>query len=152
MNNSNLVRFGKSIRNLRRNSNRLAERDWAGNEHLSYGLSIHQFHGDVTRSAHVSELVNRNDIGMAERAGRTGLLLESRQSFGLRTALQGKSLDGDFAFQAGISGAVHLAHATGPQPLENFVTPETRARRQRGWVGFGMIRKAHGLADAAHDR
>ena len=84
----------------------------------------------------MSEFVNRNDVGMAERAGGTGLLLESRQSFRLRTALQGKSLDGDFAFEAGVSGAVHFAHATGPQTLENFVTPETRARRQCGWRGF----------------
>src|SRR4029077_14100246 len=126
MNNSNFVRFRESIRNLRRNSNRFAERDWAGNEHLSHGLSIHQFHGDIARSAHVPEFVNRNDIGMAECAGGTGLLLESRQSFGLRAALPGKSLDCDFAFEPGISGAVHLAHPTGPQTLENFVTPESR--------------------------
>ena len=78
MNDANLVRFGESVGNLRRDRDRLAKWNRARGEHLAHRLPIHQFHGDVMRAVHVPEFINCDDVRVIERACGTGFLLKAR--------------------------------------------------------------------------
>ena len=78
MNDSDLVRFGESVGDLRRDGDRLAKWNRAGGEQRAHRLATHQFHGDIVRAVHVPEFINRDNVGMIKRARGTGLLLEAR--------------------------------------------------------------------------
>jgi hypothetical protein len=43
--------------------------------------------------------------------------------------LRWQDLEGDNAIETRVSGAIHLAHAAGPEWAEDFVRAETHARR-----------------------
>jgi hypothetical protein len=128
VNDTNFVRFGESVGNLRRKGDRFAKWNRARGERPSQRLAIHQFHGNVTCAVHMPQLINRDDVGMIERAGGTGFPFKACQGFRLSKAFHGKRLNGDFTVEAGVSGAVHLAHAPGAQLLKDLVIPKERAR------------------------
>ena len=54
----------------------------------------------------------------------------------LRTGVQmsRENFDGDGAIEAGVAGAVDLAHASGADGRLNFVRPELRSRHERHWA------------------
>ena len=85
---------------------------------------MNQFHGDETCVVHVSQLVNGDDIGVIERGWRNGLPFQSASRLPLEKGVQGKCLDGHFTVQAGVSGAINLAHAAGAQLFEGFRIPK----------------------------
>src|SRR5258708_22715176 len=100
MSDANLVRFGESVGDLRRDCNCVAKWNRATGEQFTHRLPLHQFHRDVARAVDLPEFINRNNIGMVDRTLGTGLLLQTHYSFRLRTALQRKSLNRDFTFEA----------------------------------------------------
>ena len=78
MNDSNRVRFGESISNLRRDRDRFTKWNRTGGQQLPHRLPSYQFHGNVSSAVHVTEFIDRDDIGMIERAGGAGFLLEAQ--------------------------------------------------------------------------
>jgi len=78
MNDANLVRFGETVGNLRRDCDRLAKWNRARGEQRTHRFSIHQFHCDIARAVYVSEFINRHNVRVIKRAGGTGFLLEAR--------------------------------------------------------------------------
>ena len=58
---------------------------------------------------------------MLEEAGRPRLLLEPAQPVGVLRDGLGQDLDGDVAAEAGVAGAVDLAHAAGPDGAHDLV-------------------------------
>ncbi len=78
MNDSNCVRFGESVGNLRGDGDSFAEWNWARGQQFPHRLPSNQFHGDVVGSVHVTKFINRDDVGMIERAGGAGFLLKAR--------------------------------------------------------------------------
>ena len=80
-------------------------------KHLSHRLAIHQFHGNVARAVHLPELINRDNVGMVERAGGTGFLLKARQASGCETRSMERVL-----MATSRSRRVSLARYTSPIP------------------------------------
>ena len=67
---------------------------------------------------------------MVELAGGPRLLLEAAQAVGLTRHGGGEDLDGHVAPQAGVPGAIDLAHAARPEGGHNLVWPQPCARGQ----------------------
>jgi hypothetical protein len=78
MNDSNRVRFGERVGNLRRDCDSFAKWNRAVAQQFPQRLPRHQFHGNVARSVHVTEFIDRDDVWMIECAGGPGFLLEAR--------------------------------------------------------------------------
>jgi hypothetical protein len=79
---------------------------------LTKGLAVEQLGDEVRRALMSSDVVNDQNVGMIEGAGRAGLLLEALQADRIGCERTGENLDCDLAIQAGIAGAIHFAHAT----------------------------------------
>src|SRR5207244_4509099 len=94
-------------------------------------LSIHELHGDVEGGVRGADVVNRDDVRMAQRRGGSGFLLEALAAVGVRGELAGQHLDGDLAAQPRIPCAVDLSHASGAQRREDLEGPKPGTRRQR---------------------
>ena len=64
------------------------------------------------------------DVRMGEPRDRPCLAGESPQMFGIMGRGRRQDFDGDVAIEAGIAGAIHLAHATGSELLEDAIRAE----------------------------
>ena len=64
---------------------------------------------------------------MVERGEHLRLALEARQAIGVAGHGLGQHLDGDVALQAGIAGAIHLAHPAFAQFRDDLVCTEVLA-------------------------
>ena len=56
-------------------------REWQGGpavDHLLEALALQILHGDVGRVAFLPELIHGDDVGVLQRPGRPGLLVEAR--------------------------------------------------------------------------
>ena len=92
MNDSDFVRLRESVGNLCRDGDCLAKWNGARRQQFPHRLATHQFHGDVVRVVHVTELIDRDDVWMIERARGTGFLLKAGQGFRLRMMLSERVL------------------------------------------------------------
>jgi len=77
-----------------------------------------------------ADVVNDGDVGVVERRGCFGLLLEARQALGLRGELGGQHLDRDLAPEACVLREVHRAHAAGAEGFEDLVGTERFADQE----------------------
>ena len=78
MNDADFMCLGERVGNLCRDRDGLAKWYRPRGEQLTHRLAANQFHRDVVRAVYVSEFVNGDDVGMIQRARRTGFLLKSR--------------------------------------------------------------------------
>jgi hypothetical protein len=62
------------------------------------------------RSAHLLDVVDGPDAGVAQRSEQPGLALESRQPLGVGSEVFGQDLESHLAAEPGVFGAKHLAH------------------------------------------
>lgn len=67
---------------------------------------------------------------MVEGGGRAGLLDEAPAAGVVRHAVGAKHLEGHFAAEPRIAGAVDLSHASEPHERDDLVRPEPRAGRE----------------------
>ena len=84
-----------------------------------------ELHHQVVRA----NIVERANVRMVQRGNRPSFELKS-----LAIAFGG-NLDGDYAAQSGIDGAIYGAHATGADLGFDFIWTELGARRNTVWVG-----------------
>jgi hypothetical protein len=84
-----------------------------------------------------AEIVDRQDVGMVQRARRPRFALETGAAAGRLGSLLIEDLDGDIAAQPQIAGAVHFAHSARAQRRKNLVRPELGSRGQT--QRFAMI-------------
>jgi hypothetical protein len=68
-------------------------------------------------------------VRMAEGTDGPRFQLEAAQALGVRGGVFGQDLDRHVTAEAGIAGAVDLAHASRSEGRENFVRAETGTRR-----------------------
>jgi hypothetical protein len=78
MNEANLVGFGETVGDLCRDCNQFAKWNRTRGEQRTQRFSVHQLHGDIARAVLVPEFINRHDVRVIQRTGRTRLLLETR--------------------------------------------------------------------------
>ncbi len=67
------------------------------------------------------DVMNGQDVGMAQRSDRARLLLETPQPFRVGRERRRHYLDGDIAAQALVACLVHLAHAAGADQFQYFI-------------------------------
>ena len=83
------------------------------------------------RAIVLADVVNAENIGMAECGDGTGFLLETPEAVGIGGEGGGQNLDGDIASQALIAGAVNLAHSASTDECNEFVGSEFRTGSER---------------------
>ena len=125
------VRGREAPRDLLAPLDRVALRDRGGIELAPQRLALEEL-GDEKRSGlgrpHV---VEREQVGMIQRADRPHFLLEAPQSIRIRRDLARQDFDRDVAADARIAGPVDLAHAARTEGVDDFVGAEFGACVQR---------------------
>ena len=79
----------------------------------------------------LADVVDRQDVGVVERAGGAGLVLQRRDAVGVPRGMGQQQLDGDVAAEAFVTRAPHLAHATGAEPPIDPIGADPIARLHR---------------------
>jgi hypothetical protein len=87
-------------------------------------LALEQFHGQVAAAVLVVEPVDGADVGVIEARRGAGLTPEPVDRFGIFRRRRRQHLQGHHAAEHRVLRAVHDAHATGAQGLENGVMTE----------------------------
>jgi len=140
-----LVRGVEGVGNLHREVERLRERQGPSAEAHGEGLAREVLHHEIvhrgwelgarrqafkTRRSINADVVERADAGVRERGNRARLAFEARAAFRVGAEFLRENLDRDRTVEAGVAGAVNLAHASGANQRPDLVGPEPRARRQ----------------------
>ena len=91
--------------------------DFVGRERLAgeavvESLTFQILHDEVVDVALRTDVIEHTDIGMLQSGNGFGFALKAGAQFRIRAEMGRKNFDGDRAFEAGIAGAIHLAHAT----------------------------------------
>ena len=66
---------------------------------------------------------------MVESRGRAGFVLETLPAIRIRGDRFPQNLDGDVPAELGMSGSIHLSHASGSERREDLVRAETSGRK-----------------------
>jgi hypothetical protein len=98
-------------------------------------LPVEQLRDHVGRALVRPYVVDGDDVGMVERAGGAGLLLEAAQPLGVRGQRCGQDLDRDVARQPRVPRAVDLAHPARAQRGRDLVGPELGSSGE----GHGLV-------------
>ena len=80
-----------------------------------------------------SDIMHGENVGMIEGRNGTGFLLEAAQAIGIGGKGSGENFDGDDAIEAGVAGAINLAHTAGAERCKDFIRAEFRAAGERHW-------------------
>ena len=109
------VRRVERVRDGDAGRQRLVEREGAALETPGQRLAPEQLHDQVVGTVLAADVVQRADVRMTQRGHRPRLALEALPRLGIGGDLPRQDLDGHRAIEAGIGGAVDLAHAAGPE-------------------------------------
>ena len=102
-------------------------------EQLVEGLALDQLHGQERPAVgQRAEVVNRRDGGVLQLAGDAGLVGEAAGRPGFGAVLLLQHLDGDFAAEGGVGGAVDDAHAAAGD-LRRPACTAVRRWEERRW-------------------
>jgi hypothetical protein len=94
---------------------------------VAHGLAFQQLHDRVGQAVLCAEVVDGEDVGVAQRSHGARLAQESRGRIGVRDERPREHLHRHVAPEARIVGAVDLAHPTLPQRLHDPVVAQMRA-------------------------
>ena len=72
--------------------------------------ALDELHGDERVSVDLAEIVDRDDVGVLQRAGRLGLAEKSAAQVGVAGERVAHHLDGDGPVEHRIEGAIHDPH------------------------------------------
>jgi len=92
-------------------------------------LPVQEFHHDVGQAVLVAEVVNRNNVRMAEIARVARFLVEALEHVRFAGESLGERLDGHIAADARIAGAIDNAHAPLSEDANNVVLADPFWRR-----------------------
>ena len=99
---------------------------------LAQGLALEQLGDGVGEIALAADVVEGEEAGVGEGGEGSCLALEAGDAVEVAGDGFGEDLEGDVASEAGVAGAVDLAHATRADRREDLVRPEARARGEQG--------------------
>lgn len=127
------VRGGKAFRDLRYvlQDHPLRKRVLAS-QACAERLPFQQLGDDVGNLAMPADVVDRQDVGVAERGRHPSLSFESFEAGRVRNDRRRQNLDRDVAAEAGVTGAIDSAHASRSEQRDDLVRTQTRARTDRG--------------------
>ena len=130
MHDSGRVRRFEPGRDLDGHGEYLVDRHWSRCEPLAE-RPLDQLQDEKARAVMLLEAVDRGDVGMVEGRQHPCLALEAREPLRVPLELLGQCLDGDFALQPQVAGAINLAHAAPADRGEDFIRTDARAGCER---------------------
>ena len=139
MDDASLVGGGEAASGLLRVLARLAGRQGAGGEDLAERAALEELGDEVGSALVLAHVEDGEDVRVVERAGEASLLLEAVEALGGVAHLARQHLDGHVAAEAGVEGAVDLAHPAGPDRAQDLVRPQPRPGRER----HGLLQWIH---------
>ena len=80
-------------------------------QQLAQGDAIHKFHEQVIHAARLAEIMDGDDVGVAQSRKGLGLFFEARGEGGVFLASRREDFQGDQAVEAGLACSVHDTHA-----------------------------------------
>jgi hypothetical protein len=95
-------------------------------EALRQRLPVQILHHQVVNLILMADIVQRVDMRMIQAGEGAGLMLETLAR-DIAIEMRSQDLDRDRAAEPCIAGAIHLAHATGPNWRNNLVRTKARA-------------------------
>jgi hypothetical protein len=95
------------------------------------GLAFEQLEDDEWCPVVLASVEDHEDVGMVQCARGLRLLREAPLTIGITQPVLVQDLDGDLAGEAGIAGAVDLAHPSRTERREDLVGPDAGSLRQR---------------------
>ncbi len=102
--------------------------------------AVHELHHDVEQAAGLAEVVDRDDVRMAELRQQLGLAGETFGEARVALALGGEDLDRDEAVEGFLAGLVNDAHAAAPETLDDLelrkLARDLLRRRRRDGAGL----------------
>ncbi len=119
------VRGREALGNLQRVVGRLAHGERAARQPLTQRFAFEKLHDREGDPALVSEIEDREDVGVGERRDRLGLPFEARERVSVGGEPGGQDLDGHLAREARVPRPVNLAHASRAERRKDLVGPET---------------------------
>jgi hypothetical protein len=123
-----LVSRAQAPGRLQHPAQRLAQRRDPAPQGLAQGLALEELEDQVGVPLVVPHVEDGDDVGVDELGRGTGLGLEAVEPLGGRRPLGRDELHGDGAAEAGVVGAVHLAHPARADQVLDLVGAE---------LGFG---------------
>lgn len=117
------VRGGDGIGNLNGDGQRLAQRRPARGEGAERP-AFDAFHGDEIDARIVADLVDRDDIGVVERARRLRFADQASAPGCTIKSVGRENLEGDGAIEARIESLIDRAHAARAQPGLDFIVAQ----------------------------
>src|SRR5580704_6126631 len=117
----------QAVCNLRRDFNRLSHRQQSRDKQFAQRLPFYQLHRNVMIGTVLSELVDRNDIGMVEGRCRASFLFEPLPPFIVFGECGRQKFNRHNAIKPGVPRPVNFAHATCAQRSNNFKGTEPAA-------------------------
>ena len=122
-----VVRRSEALRGLRGVRRRLSRGQWAAPQLVAQSRPLEQLHHGVRRGTFPADVVDREDVGMAERRDDTRLALEARERLLVLGEPLRQHLDRDVALQPGVAGAIDLAHPARADRRQDLVGSQARA-------------------------
>ena len=124
MDDSRGVRGGQSVRDLHRVFQGVLEAYPAPLEHVGQRRSRHVLHRDEVDALVVSNVVDRDDVGMIQRGGGARFVDESLPALLVDCSFVADQLDGHGPAETRVDGAVHHPHAAFTDRRQDLVMRE----------------------------
>ncbi len=131
MDDPRLVGPRERVRELRREGQGLARGEGSRVQHLAQRPSLDELHHEEGTVARLADLVDRDDVGVIERGGGAGLVLEAREARRIRAQRDGQRLDRDVPLEARVARAPDDAHPAGAERREQLVGAQPGSSRER---------------------
>ena len=128
MNDSLLVRRFQRFGKLTRDGQRLFQRNRPECDSVGERRPIDQLQHQRLRAVRLFEAVDSGDVRVIERGEQLRFALEPRQAVRIECEQLGQDLQGDFAIQLRVAGAVHLAHGARTKWGDDFVGTYSKTR------------------------
>ena len=125
------MRLGEPLGHLPADSQELLQRQRPGRQELAQIVPVDEFHRHPRHAVRRADVENGDDVGVAQRGGRAGLLLETLEPLLVCCEIRGKDLDRDVPAQPRVPRPVNLAHPAGADGRDNLVWTESRAGGER---------------------
>src|SRR6185436_914451 len=129
--NAGAVRDGQRTGDLDPDGQRLVDRQRAFLEPGLQRFALEQLHHEVGGTLVLADVVQRADVLVGELGDRARLPIEALAELRVDRQRGGEDLDGDGTIEAGVAGAIDLAHAARAERGHDFVRAEAGSRIER---------------------
>ena len=111
------------------------QRQRSSTEALRESFPFQKLHHQIVIAVLRTDVVKVADMRMVERGNGPSFAFHALLQFRRRRKMGSENLNGDGSIQAGVPGAIYLAHASGPQRRLDLIRPEFHARgKGHGWA------------------